>query len=197
MSEQLKQRLVGAVVLLSLAVIFIPMLLGGREATTQITSLEPHPPKPVFSYESLPLPTPDQLVFNDETVVTAPEPSYEPEPNKTPEPSSPPSHDPKPTVAQPVTEPPVETEVPPVSDNALAWVVQIASVTRQQGALALRDKVREQGHRCFVLTTDINGTRFFRVRVGPFLDKSEAQRAERQLQQQLKLKGQILRHASQ
>ncbi|OUR88704.1 sporulation-like protein, partial [Cycloclasticus sp. 44_32_T64] len=46
MEQPLKQRLIGAIILISLAVIFVPMLIGEKPTDSEIISIEiPEAPK--------------------------------------------------------------------------------------------------------------------------------------------------------
>ena len=68
MDINLKQRLVGAVVLVSLAVIFIPMILDGRDPSVNYITKSNIPPKPerdfvsrVIPLQPSPVPQPDPV----------------------------------------------------------------------------------------------------------------------------------------
>ncbi|MBF0218841.1 MAG: SPOR domain-containing protein [Gammaproteobacteria bacterium] len=68
MNQELKQRLVGAVVLLSLAVIFVPMIFDGGEADDAevadsfVQGEVKQPPRPQYEFQPLELPLPAQSV---------------------------------------------------------------------------------------------------------------------------------------
>lgn len=64
----------------------------------------------------------------------------------------------------------------PDSELAKVWAVQVASFARGDNAKALRDELRGQGYEGFLSSAKRDGEVWTRVLVGPFLDKSEAQR---------------------
>lgn len=71
---------------------------------------------------------------------------------------------------------PSESGEPSTSQLARVWAVQVASFARGDNAQALRDKLRSQGYEGFLSSAKRDGEVWTRVIVGPFLDKSEAQR---------------------
>ena len=168
MDEGLKKRLIGAAVLASLAVIFVPMLF--EEPPQPPPSLPPLPSKPPASDFA------SQMLREEIPAVT---------------PLAPPEEPPVESVSPPAVEsrpaPAVETTVmAPVSEPAAAavqertgltaWVVQAASLSSQENADKLVAKLRAAK-----LPTpdpelvDIKGKRFYRVRVGPVVERAEAE----------------------
>lgn len=95
MSDKLKQRIVGAIVLISLAVIFIPMLLDGGSRTASSSLENPVPPRPQRQSEpleiELQIPSRDQMP--ERHIIEQAEPGDKPGPEPV-----------KPMAAQPVTE---------------------------------------------------------------------------------------------
>ena len=202
MDIALKQRLVGASVLIALAVIVLPMLLGGRPddgaPESQKIELPPQPPELDFETRRYPIgeaPVPRQ----DETKPAA----VKDLPTPTPSPASPPSLDtrpvagseaeqePLPKIEIPDREPeqapyaessPNEAETKPVAappaapvvDNTGRYIVQVASFGAVDNARRLSEALRDYGYN--VMTDSIKsdvGT-LHRVRVGPFASESEA-----------------------
>lgn len=152
MEEGLKKRLIGAAVLASLAVIFVPMLF--EEPPSQPPPLPPLPQRPPavdFASEML----------REEVPAVAPLAPVAPEPVVAAAPPVPP--DAKPETVAPRT-------------GLSAWVVQAASLSSQENAEKLVARLREAG-----LPTpdpelvDIKGKRFYRVRVGPVIERTEAE----------------------
>ena len=71
-----------------------------------------------------------------------------------------------------------EPESPAVSSPGLAplpraWVVQAGSFGAQDGAIALRDRLRGAGYPAFVV--EARGRRLYRVQVGPLIDERRAE----------------------
>ena len=191
MNEQIKQRLVGAVVLVSLAVIFIPMLLDGGDDSSMPRYGSNVPEQPEFDFEPLEIPLqPVEPIPERPRVIDKPEPEAETEVSPKPaEPVKPA------TVVQSEPKPEAIPESKPSSaGEPIAWVVQVGSFSQSSNALALRDKLRKNGFTAFVEKFRDKGKTSYRVRVGPELKRATAERHLQQLEQKLKLKGIIMGH---
>jgi len=211
----LKQRLVGAVVLVALGVIFIPMLLEGPDDTLvpeldQLPELvDPAPSRPLDAF-----PTMDTLPVSPDTSVLAADaaPEGDSEPLPEPEPEAEPEAEPEvragPAAAESGVQPaPVAEQAAPEQPPAPApqvpaaepeagplgsWVVQVGSFSSQQNAVGLRDKLRQGGFTTQVEKVRVAGKTHYRVRVGPFLERDEAEQKRKQLAGKFKLSGRVL-----
>ena len=193
MDVLLKQRLVGAIVLVALGVIFVPMILEGPNRTL-VPEMEafPEPEGQVISPPLESFPAPDAIPAEPDTsiVLTDPQPAAVPE--EPVEPAKPlvepePEPQPEPAAAKP------ETEKKPTKSEPLgSWVVQMGSFSSEQNALRMRDRLRKSGFATQVEKADIDGKLRFRVRVGPFLERADAERSRKQIQDKLTLKGRVL-----
>jgi len=210
----LKQRLVGAVVLVALAVIFIPMLLEGpdRNLVPEMAPL-PEPQDQGISQplERFPQPgeipdEPGQSVLQTDTAAVTDSSSADADeegniPLALPEP------EPEVAPAQPkaAPQPVAEASRPPApaqqSDTGAAaqpagplgnWIVQVGSFSSEQNALRLRDRIRKQGFATQVEKVVVSGKTHFRVRVGPYLERDEAEQDREKLTAKLDLKGRVL-----
>ncbi|HHJ17852.1 MAG TPA: sporulation protein [Gammaproteobacteria bacterium] len=196
MDVLLKQRLVGAIVLVALGVIFVPMILEGP-ARTLVPEMEalPEPGKqaPVRSLDTFP--TPDAVPAEPEVSVLQADP--EPVAEK-PVPASGTEQPPVPQVdVAPEPAAPVKAEKTPVQPTAAPgplgnWVVQMGSFSSEQNALRLRNRLRKAGFATQVEKVRVEGKPRFRVRVGPFLERSEAEDRRKRIQDKLSLKGRVL-----
>jgi DedD protein len=209
----LKQRLVGAVVLVALAVIFIPMLLEGPDRT-MVPEMEPLP-EPVGEVPGRPLssfpapdeipPQPEQSVIMEDAETGVTEDMQE-QPLELPsaDAASEPRGEPvAPTaVAEeeqtPVSEPPVIAPQA-VSEKAAeaagplsGWVVQVGSFSNQANAVGLRDKLRAGGFTTQVEKVTVDRAVHYRVRVGPFLERGEADRVREKIAGSFELKGRVM-----
>ena len=202
MNEQIKQRLVGAVVLVSLAVIFVPMLLDGGDNSSMPRFGSNIPPQPEFDFEPLEIPLqPLAAAAERPRVIDQPE-KVESQPAQTPPPpaavAKPPAA--KVSVSKPetVTAKPdneiAEAAKAPASGEPVAWVVQVGSFSQSDNALALRDKLRQNGFTAFVEKYRDAGKSSYRVRVGPELKRDTAEQQLQRLEAKLKLKGIIMGH---
>lgn len=70
------------------------------------------------------------------------------------------------------TEPPTPTVIPLQGPLPSAWMIDLGSFTDQQSAKILQGRLREAGFAAFVAKADSDQ---YRVRVGPMLDKSQAE----------------------
>lgn len=150
-----KQRIVGAIVLVALAVTFIPMLFSDPVVEPEMEVLVNVPPRPVIP------PMPEFAV--EEVEVPIPEPIVEPVDN-IPEPVAAPAPAPAPA---PAVKPGIDKNNLPVS-----WSIQLASLSKEVSANKLRDDYRKRGYKAYVRPE--KGS--FKVMIGPFIRQADAQR---------------------
>ena len=183
MNIQLKQRLIGAVVLVALAVIFIPMLLSGRGDLGGSIDGSNIPPEPDFRFPPVPTAPKAPPVAAAPVVPLGDEVELPVEPDK-PAPA-------KNTVKTPVKPVPsiAEKTAPTEPGQLSGWVVQVGSFSARNNAQALRDKLREQGHASFMESIKGASGRVYRVRVGPELSKAAADKLRQRLAKESGLKG--------
>ncbi|HHH42790.1 MAG TPA: sporulation protein [Gammaproteobacteria bacterium] len=204
MDALLKQRLVGAIVLVALAVIFVPMILEGPNRTL-VPEMEalPEPQEPASSapLEAFPVPgaIPDEpevsVIQTDTRPVTEPEKPPQaapapapPEPEPRPEPEAvKPAPAPEPPAAAPVAQ-----DKPAKPGPLGSWVVQVGSFSTEKNALSLRDRLRKSGFTTQVEKARVDGKAHYRVRVGPFLEKADAEQNRQQIQERLSIRGRVL-----
>lgn len=190
----LKQRLVGAIVLVSMAVIFIPMILDGRNASVNYISKSNIPPKPEREFVSRVIPLSPSAVPEPEALEHSPAPAEaeSDEPLKAAA-TSPVATEPK-RASSVATE--VDKPVPVVKPKTglSAWAVQVGSFSSKENAYALRDKLRKQGFSAFVDTIYSKDTPTFRVRVGPEIKQEQAELLQAKLAKVLKTKPIVVKH---
>lgn len=185
----LKQRIVGALVLLALAVIFLPMLLSREDELRHVQVDAPQmpaaPAMPDVELEPVIVPEPQPVadepmtaeLVSDQALVAA-------------EPIAPVTA----PAAAPVQPPAVAAPAPVANKldaNSLpiSWSVQLASLSSASGAQALQKTLRSQGYNAYVRTFDGMN----RVFVGPLIERAEANRVRDQLNRQHKLNGFVVR----
>ena len=78
--------------------------------------------------------------------------------------------------------------------GATAWVVQLGSFSSQENASNLNLKLREAGYPAFVEPLKRQGGMAYRVRVGPELLRSDAQKMKEKLASELKIDGIVIRY---
>ncbi len=148
MEQPLKQRLIGATIIIALAVIFVPMLIGEKPSVPETVTIEiPEPPADIGS-RILPLPeqTKDVLaevkINKKEVVIT------------------------KPAIPSPPKKSPVE--------GIKAWVVQVGSFGDRNNADALSATLIKAGFTAFVDPGSSKNGDIYRVKIGPELSKEKA-----------------------
>jgi len=205
--SKLKQRLIGALVLIILVVIFVPMLLDEpRESSLKATNIPAQPEEFSSKITPLdePLPIPQVPPNNSSAVVVERTPAGASPAN----PASTPSTQTPGTGALAAPDQPPEPE-DPAADIAKdmtkgandrltvsAWVVQLGSFSKEENALKLRDQLRAKGYTTFVESIDAKGVKVFRVRIGPELDRARAEAIREKLENELKIKGIVGRYPS-
>lgn len=195
--NRVKQRVVGGVVLLALAVIIIPMVLDFRKDYDQVISGSNIPPKPKdFRIETFELnrepqvkvPTLSEAGSVERAVAQKVDEHREAEQKRAAETAAKSVESARPVQNTPVAPP---RKSPAVRDG---WAVQVGSFGSENNALRLRDKIRKRGYAAFVDSVNVNGKVSHRVRVGPEAEKSRAELLKRSLQQEMGLKGLVISH---
>jgi DedD protein len=201
-----KQRMVGALVLVALAVIFLPMLFSRQDEQRQVTVEAPAAPQapalPQVQVEPVvvpepqalpqePVPSDDEIAQQEAAVPTAP---VAPAPAAKPAAPAPaPAAKPATAPAQPITAAPgkPDTTQSRVDANGLSvsWSVQLASLSSRESAEKLQKTLRSQGYNAYIRTADGKN----RVFVGPLIERAEADRLRDLLNRQQNLKGFVVR----
>lgn len=87
---------------------------------------------------------------------------------------------------------PASAPVAQASAKAGGWAVQLAAMSSQADANALRDKLRANGFDGFVDSVQSGGHQLWRVRAGPQTQRSDAQRVHDQIKAKLGLDGNVV-----
>lgn len=209
MDAGLKQRLVGALVLIGLAIIFLPALFDG---TAQSPELDPVviPERPKFevisplvkdseqhkqAVEEQIASDREQYLAEEKAVEETPaeEESQPEEPATTPEPQA------ESALASKQTETETE-EAAPKPDNNLSqglikvWTIQLGSFSKEENAVQLKDKLVKDNYRAYTETHQTENGDVTRVFVGPDLKKNKAEELLTALKDQYQLEGMIVRY---
>jgi DedD protein len=96
----------------------------------------------------------------------------------------------------PTSKPAVSLPEPPKSraDGLSSWVVQVSSLGSPEAAGKLADKLKQAGFSAFVERAEVSGKTYYRVRVGPDIDRANAERTADMLRKQQKLDTLIQRY---
>lgn len=188
----MKQRIVGALVLLALGVLFVPLLFetDARRALDKTSQIPAAPDiRPMVVAE--PTRNPDitpvkpaeqqyQLLPEDVTPAGKPEPAKAAVEQPVSAPQAP---------AAPLVTPKTEPDRQLLGDNGIpnAWVVQVASLGSAERANALRDQLLSDGYSAFTRTFNSNGSQLTRVFVGPKISRDQAQELKDSLDKSLNM----------
>lgn len=196
MDENIKNRLVGIVVIFALAVIFLPMILDGsgvRKDSFDVVI----PPEPVVTAD------PDfetrVIELNDrvDAIPQLEQRFVDEVSSEARAPASPASEaagqvarvDPKP---EPVAQA-ADTQAAPT--GGASWVLQVGSFQDRQKALAQRDKLRSSNIAAvFVEQFSANNKTSYRVRLGPFLKSEQARVAQNKIKAKHNIDGIIMKY---
>lgn len=152
MEEGLKKRLLGAAVLASLAVIFVPMLVEEPVDKAELVRTPPPPKAKPFNSQLLREEVPPPVAALPPTQRRAPEEIMD-------TPVAPAAAEPKPVLRTGLS----------------AWVVQVGSFSSEENAVKLVKKLRKAGFQTQdPEQVEIRGKVLYRVRVGPVLEKDRA-----------------------
>ena len=193
MDSALKQRLLGAAVLIALAIIFVPMFLSNSPQKQDSTTLNldiPPAPDHKFETRTLPVAGPSAPVANatatpeDPNKIVTVDTHAPPKVDAHPEDQTPPtvaSNTPKPAAA-PVKPAPAEP-TPPAAPATGRFAVNLGIYADQAHANSLVGKVQKLGFTAFSEATEYQGKSALRVRVGPFADRAAAEAARLKIKQ--------------
>jgi len=213
--DGLKQRIIGALVLVSLAVIFVPMIFDEPHSERQSTpiTIPEAPPFPEVDMPEEPLQDAGNYPPDTQPVVTENESGEDPGYRLIEESSSvdegastgetqAPADEPAEEDNAPVSvsagdeasdEPAAETSSSDESKADFtgslegAWIVQVASFGNEDNARRLRDRIVELGYDAHLQRFSGGETQFTRVFSGPFVDKSDAEDTKRVLDEEFDL----------
>lgn len=195
MRESVKHRLIGAAVLTAVAVLFLPSFfkdrqqyqvdtgshIPGRPSITAVDFNEPEQPEGI---EPAPAPETMFVPADPEDIVPADDKDLDDEKTV--------------AVSTPSSSPIVVTSSSAASmasnDSMLpeGWVIQVASLSAQEGANKLRDQLQAEGHRAYVRAVPLANNTIYRVFIGPKQSKAEVMSVKTQVDSRLKINSLVL-----
>ena len=199
MDQNIKNRLVGVVVIFALAVIFLPMILDGSGVRREHQEIV-IPPQPLVTAN----PEFEQKIVELQAKVDdLPdlEPRYIDEKSAadTIQRSAQADKDDssKPAVKQPA-EPKAETKKEPAPETKSggdSWVLQVGSFQDRGKALAVRDKLRQSNIAAVFIEQFKNDDKAsYRVRLGPFLNRDQTRVAQNKIKAKHDIDGIIMKY---
>ena len=190
----MKQRLVGAVVLVIAAVVFVPMLLDSEDEAPDArghTLVSPAPPETGTRSATEPA---------DATARVLPLGGDSPAPATSSERASSEAADraangmagrAPDAPSRAAAEPPESGSAEQASAKKSGFAVQLGSFSQAGNARGLRDRLVAKGYPAYMVTSDS----VTRVYVGPQPSRAEAERVREKLLAETKLKGIVVEHA--
>jgi len=182
MEVRVRERLVGALVLVGIVVLLVPAILTGRGSAPS------EPPAPATRREELPLgdavPGQEEQVLVPEPLADAPVPgtsarSAVPAPRGgEPQEEEPRAAPPKPVAPQPAATQPAGRAADPspeVAAQTPAWAVQLGAFSNRGKAEQLVADLRKRRYAAFLLEYRASGQVLYRVRVGPEQNRARAE----------------------
>jgi len=207
LDKGMKQRMVGALVLVALAVIFLPMLFTREDEMRQVHVEAPQAPAmpslPEVKVEPVAVPEPQVIaqepqpapvVVNESTAPASP-PSQPITPSPQTQAQAQPAKPQAPAPAPKVEAKPAATPAPAapskidVNGLPVSWSIQLASLSNRAGAEKLQQTLRSQGYNAYIRSA--GGMN--RVYVGPLIERAEAERVRDAVNRQNSLKGFVVR----
>jgi len=169
----LKERLIGAVVLVVLAVIIIPWVLkGGSTPDTTVTKSLTLPPATVTNGQ----PAYHMDLSNPAGAASASEPAVITQaPLAAVKQGSPTSK----SMAAPIAKPAKQPNQEPAASAATksgGWAVQAGSYSNESNAHSVQNKLTKQGYHAYISRFHKGSRTYYRVRVGPYTDRASAER---------------------
>jgi DedD protein len=198
MDQNIKNRLVGIVVIFALAVVFLPMILDGSGVRKDKFEVVIPPPPVVdanpefdtriieFNAEADAIPELEQR-FVDE-VSSAEQVAPEPATKKTPA---------KKKADSNVAKAPASSiaAVEPTKIGGDSWVLQVGSYQDRKKALVQRDKLRKSNvSAVFIEQFNVNQKPSYRVRLGPFINRKQTRVAQNKIKAKHDIDGIIMKY---
>ena len=181
MNDGLKQRIVGALVLLALGMIFVPVIFD-RERIVPVdreTQIPPQPERDILALPAPPVPPRPrapaiaQPIDGQFDIEEADEPST--------------ANTPKEAAGEAVEQKESKTGLDP------AWVLQVASFESHERALEVLKELESMNYRGFIRDVETKQGSRTRVFVGPNVDKATLEKAKLKVDQHFKVDAFMLR----
>lgn len=173
MDLKLKQRMIGAVILIALAIIVLPILLDGDEQERlQLTRHMPPPPEvPIEHFDPGELRAEMEQIeaASSEAILARGAQSNEEANGKTPG--------------------GLDSDGLPI-----AWSLQVGSFKSEENAVKLRDELRDRGYQSYRLQVDTDEGPVSRVLVGPMLQRARLEEIQKKVERDMGLAGKIVRY---
>ncbi|MEH6593562.1 MAG: SPOR domain-containing protein [Halioglobus sp.] len=215
MNEVLKQRLVGALILIALGVVFWPIIFvePGDNAEAEGRRIPARP-----AVNTTPLAAPDREGLRDSPALAsrkdaeeqelaresaAQSPAQEVEPVKAAPVQKPPEKASEPVAVTPAAKPQEQqktrTTAPkkPAIDSEgvpVAWILQVASVSKPDKAEELRRRLLAMGYKAYTKKVYRSDTVLLRVYIGPKFERAQLEKIKRSVDSEFGVKSLVVRY---
>jgi len=204
----IKQRIVGAVVIISLAVIFLPMILHKKPMTSSDEKVFEIPKMPdelqksiISSYHKLPSPPempeiskPEVYPVDDHNIELVKKQAVKYEQKSNEDVNNTKSKQQLTNelakLNKSKSKPLKENNQSPYKD---VFIVQLGTFSQLNNAQDLKNKLRSKHYKSYMELIKLSGKRFYRVRVGPFILEKQAKQVLNSIHEQFKIKGQLIK----
>jgi len=196
MEQNIKNRLVGIIVIFALAVIFLPMILDGSGVRKEKFEIVIPPPpvvdsNPQFATKIIELNAKADAIpeleqrFVDEV-------SNENRVKRTPVTGDMPENQKQKSDSAPAPETAV---VKQAKVGGVSWVLQVGSFQDRSKALVQRDKLRKSNIAAvFIEQFNVNNKPSYRVRLGPFINREQTRVAQNKIKAKHDIDGIIMKY---
>jgi DedD protein len=194
-NDILKQRLVGALILVALGVVFWPIIFvepGDRSSPGRVEI----PPPPLIDTSPIEPPAEGELRASPEAEAEAGMAQAEVTPlaegaldANAPVPSAAPTPEPQ-ARSTPPQKPALDSSGLPVG-----WILQVATVSNPAKADELRDKLLASGEKAYVKKLEAGGKVLYRVSIGPNVERAQLEKIQPQIDSRFGVKSLIVRYA--
>lgn len=178
MNEVVKQRLVGALILLALGVIFWPIIFV-QPGSEQLAREGGVPPRPEVSTQPLEPPDSSGLRSSETIQIEAAEADVEDVPGAAQQPAAD-LADAAAVSERARSEPPQEL-VLDADGVPVAWILQVASVSDADKAEALRQRLLALEQKAYVQKISSDGRTYHRVYIGPKFEQAKLEALQPQI----------------
>jgi len=196
MEQNIKNRLVGIIVIFALAVIFLPMILDGSGMRKEKFEIVIPPPpaidsNPQFDSKIVELNARAEAIPElDQQFVD--EASSENRVKRTPVTDEKPDKQKNDSESAPEQATAVEE---PAKVGGISWVLQVGSFQDRNKALVQRDKLRKSNiSAVFIEQFNVNKKPSYRVRLGPFINREQTRVAQNKIKAKHDIDGIIMKY---
>lgn len=199
MERALKERIIGAAILVSFVVLVVPIFLDGPPDESEMVServLLPGQDEQKTQTVVLERNRTDPVPLTSSSTAAADAAAPEAAPPKAQKAAeAPPSVEKKPEPAPTVvkTEPTPQVKSPPAASATGMWAVQLGSFSNKENAEKLAADLRKQGYAAFLSQLATDSGQLHRVRIGPQKDRESAEAMAKRLAK-VGHKGQVVPH---